>query len=159
TMWVATLAIAGIWPFAGFFSKDEIIWQAAAHAVGPYAAWTKLAWIMALAAAVLTAIYMTRLMILTFHGENRSGEAESKHIREVPPVMWVPLAVLAVLSVVGGWINVPPAVSELPILGWIPSSEWLHHWLEPVTRSADAVLAVNLGELSETSPIGGGAGA
>lgn len=159
TMWVATLAIAGIWPFAGFFSKDEIIWQAAVHAVGPYAGWAKLIWFMALAAAILTAVYMTRLMILTFHGENRSGKEEAKHLHEVPPVMWVPLAVLAVLSVVGGWVNVPHEIADLPVLGWIPTSEWLHHWLEPLTHTADAIIAGNLGELSDTAPVGGGAGA
>jgi NADH-quinone oxidoreductase subunit L len=159
TMWIATLAISGVWPFAGFFSKDEIIWQAAAHAVGPYAGWYKLFWVMALGAAMLTAFYMTRLMVMTFHGPNRSGEKEQKHLREVPAIMWLPLAALAVLSVVGGWINVPEVVSSLPVIGWIPSSEWLHHWLHPVTAVADGIMAANVGALSEVSPFGGGAGA
>jgi NADH-quinone oxidoreductase subunit L len=159
TMWIATLAIAGVWPFAGFFSKDEIIWQAAAHAVGPYAGWYKLFWVMALGAAMLTAFYMTRLMVMTFHGENRSGEKEQKHIHEVPVIMWLPLAVLAVLSVVGGWVNVPEAVSSLPVIGWLPSSEWLHHWLHPVTAVADGIMDTNVGALSEVAPFGGSAGA
>ena len=159
TMWIATLAIAGVWPFAGFFSKDEIIWQAAAHAVGPFAGWYRLFWFLALAAAVLTAFYMTRLMIMTFHGENRTGEAARQHLREVPPVMWVPLAVLAVLSVVGGWVNVPEVIRDLPVIGWIPASEWLHEWLHPVTAAADGILAANLPALSETAPLGGGAAA
>lgn len=102
TMWIGTLAIAGVWPFAGFFSKDEIIWQTAARAVGPFQGWFTLFWIMGLIAALLTAFYMTRLMIMTFHGETRLGEKERHHLHEVPAVMWVPLAVLAVLSVVGG---------------------------------------------------------
>lgn len=158
TMWIATLAIAGVWPFAGFFSKDEIIWQTAAHAIGPFAGWYKLFWVMALIAAMMTAFYMTRLMVMTFHGENRTGEAERQHLREVPALMWIPLAVLAVLSIVGGWVNVPPAVAELPVIGWPPTSEWLHAWLHPITESADAIFATNLGALSEVSPIGGGAG-
>ena len=158
TMWIATLAIAGVWPFAGFFSKDEIIWQAAAHAVGPYAGWYKAIWLVALAAAVLTAFYMTRMMVMTFHGENRTGEAERKHLGEVPAVMWVPLAALAVLSVVGGWINVPHAVSELPVLGWIPHSEWLHEWLHPLMANADAIYAANMPALAEAAPFGGSAG-
>src|SRR5690606_27092656 len=128
TMWIATLAIAGVWPFAGFFSKDEIIWQAAARAVGPYAGWVQVIWVVAMAAAMLTAFYMTRLMVMTFHGENRLGAEERKHLHEVPRVMTVPLLVLAVLSVVGGWVNVPHAVGDLPLLGWIPHSEWLHEW-------------------------------
>jgi NADH-quinone oxidoreductase subunit L len=155
TMWIGTLAIAGIWPFAGFFSKDEIIWQAAARAVGPFENWFRVVWILALAAAILTAFYMTRLMILTFHGENRSGEHEREHIHEVSPVMWVPLAILAALSVVGGWINVPHAIAEIPVLGWVPHSEWLHEWLHPITQGADAIIATNVGAPNEFSPAGG----
>src|SRR5690606_21459085 len=86
-MWIATLALAGVWPFAGFFSKDEIIWYAAAHAVGPFETWFRIFWVMALVAAMLTAFYMTRLMIMTFHGENRTGAEERKHLHEVGPVM------------------------------------------------------------------------
>ena len=96
-LWIATLAIAGIWPFAGFFSKDEIIWYAGARAAGTYGVWFTLIWIMALAAAMITAVYMTRLMIMTFHGKNRTGQEEAKHLHEAPAVMWIPLAVLAVL--------------------------------------------------------------
>ena len=156
TMWIATLAIAGVWPFAGFFSKDEIIWQAAAHAVGPFAGWYKAIWAIALLAAVLTAFYMTRMMVMTFHGENRTGAAEREHLHEVPAVMWVPLAVLAVLSVVGGWVNVPHAIADLPVLGWIPTSEWLHEWLHPITEHADEIMAANLPALAEAAPLGGG---
>ena len=154
-MWIGTLAIAGVWPFAGFFSKDEIIWQTAARAVGPFHGWFTLFWIMALLAAMLTAFYMTRLMIMTFHGENRSGEKESHHIHEVSPVMYVPLIVLAILSVVGGWLNVPEAIKHMPVLGWVPSGEWLHHWLHPVTKAADEVLLTHVGPVSEHAPFGG----
>ena len=159
TMWIATLAIAGIWPFAGFFSKDEIIWQAAAFGGAenaPYPGLYTVYWILALATAMLTAFYMTRMMVMTFHGVNRTGEEESKHLHGAPPVMWVPLAILAALSVVGGWINVPAAIRETP-LGLGPlTSEWLHHWLEPVTEQAHRIQELNLGELAHAAPFGGG---
>ena len=154
-MWIATLAIAGVWPFAGFFSKDEIIWYAGARGVGPFEGWFTLVWVLALIAAMLTAFYMTRLMILTFHGSNRSGAA-GKHVHSAPAVMWIPLGVLALLSVVGGWINVPEAIGELPVLGWIPHSEWLHDWLHPLTEQADHIFEANAGAYLHESPVGGG---
>src|SRR5687767_661211 len=158
TMWMGTLAIAGVWPFAGFFSKDEIIWQTAARAVGPFAGWFTVFWVMALIAAVLTAFYMTRLMIMTFHGANRTGEKEAQHLHESPLVMTVPLIVLAVLSVVGGWINIPEAIKHMPVLGWVPGSEWLHEWLHPITAGADDVISTNVGRFAEVTPVGGGEG-
>jgi NADH-quinone oxidoreductase subunit L len=156
-MWIATLAIAGVWPFAGFFSKDEIIWMAAAHAVGPFQFAFTAVWVTLFVAAMLTAFYMTRLMIMTFHGENRSG-AGGRHIHEAPAVMWIPLGILAVLSVVGGWINIPRPISETPVIGWIPPwhTEWLHHWLYPITTRADALFRANVGELAHVGPFGGG---
>jgi NADH-quinone oxidoreductase subunit L len=161
TMWIATLAIAGIWPFAGFFSKDEIIWQTAAFggaAGAPYTALYTVYWVMALAAAMLTAFYMTRMMVLTFHGANRTGAEESRHLHEAPVVMWLPLAVLAVLSVFGGWINVPEAIraSFLGGAGALPMTEWLHHWLEPLTAQAHHIQEEHLGELAHAAPFGGG---
>jgi NADH-quinone oxidoreductase subunit L len=153
TMWIATLAIAGVWPFAGFFSKDEIIWQTAARAVGPFEPWFRVFWIMAFAAALLTAFYMTRLMIMSFHGQNRTGEQERKHLHEVPAVMWAPLVVLAVLSAFGGWINVPAPIANMPVFGWLPSSEWLHDWLHPVMESADHVFEANIGELAYAAAV------
>jgi len=161
TMWIATLAIAGIWPFAGFFSKDEIIWKVAAFAGAenaPYPALYTAYWIIALAAAMLTAFYMTRMMVMTFHGANRTGSEEEKHLHEAPMVMWVPLAALAVLSMFGGWINVPEAIqaSFLGGMGMLPMTEWLHHWLEPLTAQAHHIQELNLGELSHSAPFGGG---
>ena len=90
-MWVATLAIAGVPPLAGFFSKDEIIWYAGAYGY-------PILWGVALATALLTAVYMARLMVLTFHGENRTfghgGASEAgRKLHEAPLVMWAPLAV------------------------------------------------------------------
>ena len=87
TMWLATLAIAGIWPFAGFFSKDEIIWMTGAMGGtegAPYAGLYTLYWVMALAAACSRRFYMTRLMIMTFHGANRTGAQEANHLHEAP---------------------------------------------------------------------------
>jgi len=124
-MWIATLAIAGIPPFAGFFSKDEILGAAFAEAaVRPlwYAFWA-----MGLAAALLTAFYMTRLMLYTFHGSNRTGEREQEHLHEAPPVMTGPLVVLGALTVLGGALNVPELFG---------GSAFLEHWLEPVTSVA-----------------------
>ncbi|NIP57163.1 MAG: NADH-quinone oxidoreductase subunit L [Gemmatimonadetes bacterium] len=158
TMWVATLAIGGIWPFAGFFSKDEIIWYAGAAAGGPFAGWYTVFWILALAAAILTAFYMTRLMVMTFHGRNRTGEEEAGHLHEAPAVMTVPLITLAVLSVVGGWINVPETIgrSVLGGFGALPMSEWLHEWLHPVVEAADEIRVANAGEFAHHAPFGGG---
>jgi NADH-quinone oxidoreductase subunit L len=158
TMWVATLAISGIWPFAGFFSKDEIIWMAGARAAGSYGGWFVLIWVMALAAAMITAVYMTRLMVMTFHGENRTGQEEARHLHEAPWVMWVPLSILAVLSVFGGWVNVPLEIHDsfLGGYGLLPMSEWMHEWLHPVAGVATEIQAANAGDFGHYSPFGGG---
>jgi NADH-quinone oxidoreductase subunit L len=158
TMGIATLAIVGIWPFAGFFSKDEIIWYAGAAGGGGFGVLFTVLWGIALVSAALTAIYMTRLMVMTFYGLNRTGTEEAKHLHEAPLVMTVPLSVLAILSVFGGWINVPEEVRESVFggFGLLPMSEWLHHWLEPVTQSADAIRLSGLGPYAESSPLGGG---
>ncbi len=144
TMWAATLAIAGVFPFAGFFSKDEIIWAAGTHGF-------PVLWAIALVAALLTAAYMTRLMVMTFHGENRSGGEAATHLHEAPPVMWIPLVILGILSAVGGWVQIPEA---LPL----PHVDWLHHWLEPVTAPAHAAAAAHGAgaEVAHAAPLGGG---
>ena len=158
TMWIATLAIAGVWPLAGFFSKDEIIWYAGLAASSNYPALFTVLWVLALATALLTAIYMTRLMVMTFHGANRTGPEEARHLREAPRVMTIPLIALAILSIVGGWINVPEevAASPLGLAGALPTSEWLHHWLEPITAVAAQVRYEHLGEPGHVAPVGGG---
>ncbi len=120
-MLIATLAIAGIPPFAGFFSKDEIL--AAAFARGADAPVYYVFYGMGVLAALLTAFYMARLMAMTFFGENRTGERERAHLHEAPWIMTGPLVVLGVLSVVGGAINLPP---------FIGGHAALKHWLEPV---------------------------
>ena len=158
TMWIATFAIAGIWPFAGFFSKDEIIWAAGAAAHGPYATFYTAFWVLALATAMLTAFYMTRLMVMTFHGANRTGRAEAEHLQDAPWTMTVPLVILAVLSVFGGWVNVPEGIREsaLGLFGGLPMSDWLHHWLEPVTAAAHQIHLEHVGEVAQAAPLIGG---
>ncbi|HYX80897.1 MAG TPA: proton-conducting transporter membrane subunit, partial [Gemmatimonadales bacterium] len=128
-MWIATLAIAGIPPLAGFFSKDEIL--AAANARGHVAGVWLVFWAFGLVAALLTAFYMTRLMLYTFHGPNRTGENTREHLHEAPWMMTGPLLALGVLTVLGGLLNVPALYH---------GGEWLHHWLEPVTQQGAALV-------------------
>jgi NADH-quinone oxidoreductase subunit L len=127
TMLAATLAIAGIPPLAGFFSKDEILWRAwdAGHPV---------LWAIGLATAGLTALYMFRLFFLTFHGPFRGTGEQRQHLHESPPTMTVPLAILGVLSLVGGWIGIPPAIGQA--LGGVPNA--IESWLEPVFADTHA---------------------
>ncbi len=129
-MWIATLAIAGVPPLSGFFSKDEILGAAFARG-GSAPAWYVF-WGMGLAAALLTAFYMTRLMLYTFHGPNRTGEAARPHLHEAPWVMTGPLVVLGVLSAAGGALNLPELIG---------GGQRLAHWLEPVTRASAALWA------------------
>jgi NADH-quinone oxidoreductase subunit L len=124
-MWIATLAIAGLPPLSGFFSKDAILTAAYARA-GESAAWYAI-YGAGLLAALLTGVYMARLMAMTFHGRNRTGEAEGVHLHEAPWIMTGPLVVLGVLTVVGGALNVPHLVG---------GHEALTRWLEPVTAAA-----------------------
>ena len=128
-MWIATLAIAGIPPLAGFFSKDEIL--AAANARGhANPAWLVF-WGFGLLAALLTAFYMTRLVLYTFHGPNRTGEKEQAHLHEAPWIMTGPLLVLALLSATGGLLNIPALYH---------GGAGLEHWLEPITQPSAALL-------------------
>ncbi|HEU4588124.1 MAG TPA: NADH-quinone oxidoreductase subunit L [Gemmatimonadales bacterium] len=125
-MLIATLAIAGIPPFSGFFSKDSIL--AAAFARGQEAPVWYVFYGMGLVAALLTAFYMARLIAMTFLGQNRMSEVERSKLHDAPPSMTGPLILLGILSVVGGVINLPA------FLGWQP--EALDHWLEPVVGNA-----------------------
>jgi NADH-quinone oxidoreductase subunit L len=100
TMFIATLAISGIPPFAGFFSKDEILWSAWAHG-HPFV------WFFGLLTAGLTAFYMFRLIFLTFFGKGRYSEEVGHHLHESPPSMTVPLAILGILSAFGGFVGIP----------------------------------------------------
>jgi NADH-quinone oxidoreductase subunit L len=108
TMLIGTLAISGIPGLAGFFSKDEILWQAYSH---PHA-WFRVVYAVGLITAGMTAFYMWRLMALTFYGKSRVPAGV--HVHESPKVMTVPLMVLAAGSVLAGWIGVPKLWSIFP---------------------------------------------
>jgi NADH-quinone oxidoreductase subunit L len=120
TMLLACLAIAGIPPFAGFFSKDEILWSAW-HSGHPWL------WLGGSITAGMTAFYMFRLLFLTFFGEPRSDHAH--HAHESPRSMTVPLMVLALLSVIGGWVGVPKALG-----GRAEIEHYLEHSVEPFPK-------------------------
>lgn len=116
----ATLAIAGIFPFAGFFSKDEILWRVFASESG-----SKLIWVIGVIAALFTAFYMFRLVYLTFLGTSRASEEQKHHLHESPKTMTVPLIILGVLSLIGGWIGIPKLLTGEVI------PNIFHHWLKP----------------------------
>jgi NADH-quinone oxidoreductase subunit L len=142
TFLVGWIAISGIPPFSGFFSKDEILWNAFASPQG-----NVLLWGVGLLTAMLTAFYMTRMFYLTFMGSARYNEAKMgthghddhghgpKGVHESPALMTIPLVVLAILAIVGGFIG-------------IPHMSWLEHWLEPVIPVHEAIFTA-----SETTEI------
>jgi NADH-quinone oxidoreductase subunit L len=121
TFLLGWLAIIGMPPFAGFFSKDEILANAFNSPFG-----SPVLWAAGVLGAVLTAFYMTRLMALTFWGNSRVSK--DVHPHESPALMTIPLIVLAILSVIGGWIGIPHVIGEN--LGEIPNV-W-EHWLHPL---------------------------
>jgi len=118
TFFFATLAIAGIPPFSGFFSKDEILWQALSSSHGHF-----LLWLVAAVAAGMTGFYMFRAVFMTFWGECRADEQVKHHIHESPRIMTIPLTILMVLSIIGGWIGIPH------VLG---GGNQFHEFLAPV---------------------------
>lgn len=152
TMLIATIAIAGIPPFAGFFSKDEIL--AAAFASGHYPIW-----IAGMIGAVMTAFYMFRLYILTFRGEQRfseqggtdahghdasPSEVHGHAVHESPAAMTIPLVILAVLSIIGGFVGLP----------FQEGGHLLDRWLRPVLESAGDLPLVSSHHLSHATEWG-----
>ena len=122
TMLVGTLAISGIPPFSGFFSKDEILSHAFAQSPTLY--------ILGVIGAMLTAFYMFRMLYLTFYGKFRGTHEQEHHLHESPSTMTIPLIVLAVLSAIGGLLGIPESLG---------GHHWLQHWLEPVFSASNAV--------------------
>lgn len=114
TFFIGTLAIAGIPPFAGFFSKDEILLEA-------YTKGNLFFWALGAIAALLTAFYMFRLLFMTFYGKSRMSKKVEEHVHESPMSILLPLIVLAILSIVGGFLGFPTksAINEFlaPVIG------------------------------------------
>jgi NADH-quinone oxidoreductase subunit L len=115
TMLIGTIAIAGLPPFSGFFSKDEIL----AHVYEQ----NKFMWAIGVLTAFLTAFYMFRMLFLTFYGSYRGTHHAGEKIHESPKSMTIPLIILAVLSAIGGIIGIPESLG---------GTHWLSHWLSPV---------------------------
>jgi NADH-quinone oxidoreductase subunit L len=122
TFLIATLAIAGIPPFSGFFSKDEILSKAFEF--------NHVTWFALAVGALMTAFYMFRLLYLTFFREFRGTEEEKHHMHESPAVMTTPLIVLSVLAAFGGVLNIPVLFG---------GENWLSGFLAPVFADAMAV--------------------
>jgi len=128
TFLIATLAISGVPLFSGFFSKDEILWQAHVSSGGPGhfpAGYAQLVWILGVVAALLTAFYMFRLVYLTFFNSNRVDPEVEHHVHEAPKWMTIPLWLLAVGAFAGGYIGLPKI--------WLGGHEntW-EKWFSPV---------------------------
>jgi NADH-quinone oxidoreductase subunit L len=124
TFFISTLAIAGIPPFSGFFSKDEILWKA-------FSQGNALLWILGAVGAFFTAFYMFRAVYLTFFGKERF-DTHHHHPHEVGMTMKLPLIVLAMLAIVGGLIGIPEALG---------GGNAIHHWLEPVVGKGEEIVA------------------
>jgi len=123
TMLIGTLAISGIPPFAGFFSKDEILAHTFAHSETMY--------VIGVITAMFTSFYMFRMLYLTFYGKFRGTAEQEHHVHESPASMTIPLIVLAVLSIVGGFIGIPEALG---------GHHWLEEWLKPVFAQSAPLL-------------------
>ncbi|WP_207421956.1 NADH-quinone oxidoreductase subunit L [Desertivirga brevis] len=115
TMLIGTIAISGIPPFAGFFSKDEILAHAYEH--------NKVLWVLGVIGAMFTSFYMFRMLFLTFSRKFRGTKEQEDHLHESPASMTFPLIALAILSILGGFIGVPEALH---------GNHWLAKFLEPV---------------------------
>ncbi len=120
TMLTGTIAISGLPPFSGFFSKDEILAHVYEH--------NKILWVIAVIGAMFTAFYMFRMLFLTFYGKFRGTTEQEHHLHESPVSMTFPLIVLAILSAIGGFIGVPE------VLG---GHHWLAEFLSPVFAISD----------------------
>jgi len=130
TMLIGCIAIAGIPPLAGFFSKDEILWSA--FKIGGYG---QLVWGVGVVTAAMTAFYMFRLYHMTFSGSFRGTHEQEHHLHESPKSMTIPLQVLAVGSVIAGFAGIPHVIDFLHV------GNRIELWLEPVFEAANHTLA------------------
>ncbi len=130
TMLIGTLAISGIPGLSGFFSKDEILWYAFSAERGHW-----LLWLIGAVAAGITAFYMFRLIFMTFFGKERLKSEARHHLHESPPVMTIPLMILAVLSIIGGYVGIPHVLGGHnsfahfldPVIAKVPTHGDVHH--------------------------------
>ena len=163
TMMAGWLAISGFPLMSGFFSKDEILWRTWSTGSLP-PDWGRYLWFLAAVTALITAVYMTRLMVMTFWGRERFELASDDHHskahaahgitpHESPVSMWLPLVLLAVLSVIGGYVGVSPALSSM--VG-IHSENHFEHFLEP---SIGKAIVAHEGESTGTAQAAGEASA
>ena len=136
TMFIATLAIAGIPPFAGFFSKDEILWQTWTSEGGAY----RILWGIGYITALMTAFYMFRLIYLTFYSKPRMSHEVEHHIHESPASMTGPLVVLAVMSLFAGFLGWPHSLG---------GSDRFARYLDPVFARGEAQVLVGEGKASQ----------
>lgn len=120
TFLIGTIAISGIPPFAGFFSKDEILAHVYEH--------SKVMWAFGVLGSIMTSFYMFRLLFLTFFGEFRGSEHQKSHLHESPISMTFPLMVLAALSVLGGLLGIPEVFAE--------HKHWLANFMNPLFEQA-----------------------
>ena len=126
---IAALTISGLPLLSGFFSKDEILWYAYASPIG-----SKTLWAIGTLGAGFTAFYIFRLVFLTFFGESRVKPEAAAHIHESPRVMTIPLIILAVLSVIGGYIGVPASLG---------GSSRFEHFLRPVFEKSHTFIGMS----------------
>ncbi|MGA7768830.1 MAG: NADH-quinone oxidoreductase subunit L [Candidatus Sulfotelmatobacter sp.] len=136
TMMIASLAITGIPPFAGFFSKDEILWQTWTSEGGAY----RILWFIGYVTALMTAFYMFRLIYLTFSGRPRMSHDVEHHIHESPSSMTMPLVILAVCSLFAGFLGWPHSLG---------GSDRFAHFLDPVFARGEARVLVEEGKAGQ----------
>jgi NADH-quinone oxidoreductase subunit L len=136
TMFIATLAIAGIPPFAGFFSKDEILWQTWTSEGGAY----RILWGIGYITALMTAFYMFRLIYLTFYSKPRMSHEVEHHIHESPSSMTMPLVVLAVCSIFAGFLGWPHSLG---------GSDRFAKFLDPVFARGEAQVLTEQGKAGQ----------
>jgi NADH-quinone oxidoreductase subunit L len=122
TMLIGTIAISGIPPFAGFFSKDEILAHTFEQSTSMY--------VIGVITAMLTSFYMFRMIYLTFYGKFRGTHEQEHHLHESPPTMTIPLIILAILSIIGGFVGVPESLGGHHMLG---------QFLAPVFKASAAI--------------------